>query len=305
MSAPRKAARRPTVAALISWIFFGLLGAVCALQWQQLASYRSAISLHPETKPPWPYSQMFDAHHSTHIVIADASFGLLNVIRGKEWTFEDYLKPDFFKTCVGLSSSKGEQRLCDYISRAALTGRDDVLIVASILALAGSFRDRISIDSARDLKLRDLDKGNYIFLGDEGSIPWVALFQNRLNFKRSMGQVVERSKFFRNSKPRPGEQTTYVGLAETGTTGDEYTDIALVPNGSQEGSILILEGTQQEGTEAAGELLADPERRHTLLQALGLSSDPKEKIWFEALIRVRVVEGTPVSDSVVATRIIH
>ena len=117
--------------------------------------------------------------------------------------------------------------------------------------------------------------------------------------------VIVRSKFFFKKKPRPGDQTTYQGLGETGITGGDYADIALVPNDSQQGSILILQGTQQEGTEAAGGCPAEPERRGTLRQALGLSSDRIEKLPFEALIRARVVEGTPVSESIVATRIIH
>ena len=96
-----------------------------------------------------------------------------------------------------------------------------------------------------------------------------------------------------------------MGLRWTGTAGEDYADIALLPNSEHEGSILILQGLQQEGTEAAGRFLADPDHRGALRQALGFSEDPKGKVWFEALIRTKAIAGAPNSENIVAVRLIH
>jgi hypothetical protein len=108
-----------------------------------------------------------------------------------------------------------------------------------------------------------------------------------------------------NKNPRPGEQKAYVGLRFTGTAGEDYGDIALLPNPAFGTAILILQGLQQEGTEAAGRFLADPNQRRALREALGFSSEPKNKVWFEALIRTKAVAGAPNSEAIVAARLIH
>ena len=70
----------------------------------------------------------------------------------------------------------------------------------------------------------------------------------------------------------------------------------------------MLEGLQQEGTEAAGRFLADIENRRQLKAALGLSSSSDtfpENIWFEALVRSRTVAGAPDTTTLVAVRRVH
>ena len=68
-------------------------------------------------------------------------------------------------------------------------------------------------------------------------------------------------KAFVNTHPQPGEQERYEGLRWTGTGGEDYATIALLPNPTHDGSLLILQGLQQEGSEAAGRFLADEESR--------------------------------------------
>jgi hypothetical protein len=160
----------------------------------------------------------------------------------------------------------------------------------------------------RDLGLRDLDHENFVFIGSPASNPWTSLFQNRLNFKEGESVVGDSVKFFVNSNPQPGEQARYEGLRWTGSLGEDYAVIALLPNNTNDGSVLTLQGLQQEGTEAAGRFLADPQNRRQLKAALGLSPSSDsfpENIWFEALIRSRTVAGTPNTTALVAVRRIH
>jgi hypothetical protein len=152
-----------------------------------------------------------------------------------------------------------------------------------------------------------LDHENYIFIGSPASNPWVSLFQDKLNFRESEAVVGKSVKAFVNTKPLPGEQTQYEGLRLTGTEGDDYASIALLPNITQDGSVLILQGLQQEGTEAAGRFLAEAENRRELQRALGIpvTEGVTGNVWFEALIRSRTVSGAPNSTTLVAIRRIH
>src|SRR5437660_5229238 len=92
-----------------------------------------------------------------------------------------------------------------------------------------------------------------------------------------------------------------------GTEGEDYATIALLPNITRDGSVLILQGLQQEGTEAAGRFLADAENRQQLERALGIPTSDRitGNLWFEALIRSRTVSGAPNSTTLVAIRRIH
>jgi len=117
--------------------------------------------------------------------------------------------------------------------------------------------------------------------------------------------IVASAKAFVNTNPLPGEKDRYEGLRWTGAMGEDYATIALLPNVTHDGSVLIMQGLQQEGTEAAGRFLADPENRRQLLVTLGITGsrgNSFENIWFEALIRSRTVAGAPNSTTLVAVR---
>ena len=142
------------------------------------------------------------------------------------------------------------------------------------MRLSGSSRDWLVIRSARELRPRDLEAGNFVFVGSPSSNPWVFYFQDKLNFQEGEGVVGESLKFFQNPHPKAGEQDTYQGLAFTGSSGEDYATISLLPLANGSGSVLILQGLQQEGTEAAGLFLADARNRQKLQQALGFSGTP-------------------------------
>jgi hypothetical protein len=171
--------------------------------------------------------------------------------------------------------------------------------------LSGNSSDRLAIRSARELRPRYLEQGTFVFVGSPSSNPWVSYFQDKLNFQEREGVVGESLKFFQNVHPRKGEQDTYQGLTFTGSSGEDYATISLLPLANGHGSVLILQGLQQEGTEAAGLFLADAGNRQKLQEALGISGASAQPIYFEALMRTQAVAGAPNATTIVATRIVH
>jgi hypothetical protein len=285
----------------LPWALAGLFLATTVAAWL----LRPAAA----TPPPWPLSVLFTPNHQpVQVVVADVNYGMTRLIDEQPVTLERYLSPAY-RSGEDLSNphpTEREVRMMKYLSGALLTSYADLVVVDTLLRVSGTGGDSLSIRSARDLRPRDLEGGSFVFVGSPSSNPWVSYFEGKLNFQEREGAIVgEGPKYFLNLHPRPGEQEKYEGLAFTGSSGEDYATIALLPLPGGHGNVLILQGLQQEGTEAAGLFLADAENRQKLQQALGITSATSQPAYFEALIRNQAVAGAPSATSIVATRILH
>ncbi len=291
---------------VLPWILSGILTVVCVALFLYLQMSSSTRATALDASPPWPFPQVFDLRHQTLIVVADGNYGMFRILTGERGSLEEYLHRDFPQKAA-LKFGEAGSGFADYISDSTLTSFADVADAVSLVKLAGPLQKQVSVRSAKDLRIRDLDRGNYILIGSPASNPWVSLFEDKLNFRESEGAVGRSVKAFVNTKPLPGEQARYEGLRWTGSEGEDYATIALLPNMTQDGSVLILQGLQQEGTEAAGRFLVSAEGRQEVQRALGIpvSDRMTGNVWFEALIRSRTVSGAPNSTMLVAIRRIH
>jgi hypothetical protein len=282
----------------VPWALACVVAAICV-----------GLIIHIMTAPSraavrWPLSSVFDGSHRTQIVIADVNYGMLRIASQKGTTLEEYLRPNMQQSLMPPQLSEREARIMSYIASSNLTSYADVVVATTLSGMATGDRGLISVRSARDLRPRDIEEGNYIFVGSPSSNPWVSLYQSKLNFIEGEGVIGESMKYFINKQPRPGEQKRYQGLEFTGSAGEDYATISLLPTANGRGSVLILQGLQQEGTEAAGLFLADEGSDVKIKEALGLKGDPGNSIHFELLIRTRAVAGAPNATSIVAARLI-
>jgi hypothetical protein len=266
---------------------------VCAIGW-----YRAARPT-PHLGAPWPLSAVIQPDRQTRVVVSDSSL-MLRRLGQHETTLDEYLQPDYRQSMIPAHLPENFAGLLDYISGSQLTSFADLTTVSTLLRVAGPLGTQLVLTSARDLDRRDLERGNYVFVGSPTSNPWVSLFADKLNF-----QVVEESVggriHFRNRNPLPGEQQDYEGLVRTGSAGEDYATISLLPGRMGQGSVMILQGLHQEGTEAASSLLADVDARTRLENAVRRNSKSASP-YFEALVRSQAVAGAPVSVSIVAVR---
>jgi len=258
--------------------------------------------------PPWPLAALFDSsNHPVQVVVADINYGMMRLVDERPVTLEQYLSPSYRSGAAFTNPhpTARDVRVNKYLSGSLLTSYADVVVVDTLMRLSGNSSDRLAVRSARELRPRDLEQGAFVFIGSPSSNPWVSYFQDKLNFQEREGVVGESLKFFQNQHPKPGEQATYQGLAFTGSSGEDYATISLLPLANGRGSVLILQGLQQEGTEAAGLFVAEAGNRQKLQEALGFSGSPTQPVYFEALIRTQAVAGAPNATSIVATRVIH
>jgi len=290
---------------MVPWAICAVLAVLCViLGYRTATSGGLASTAVAAAAEPWPFSQLFDVRHQTIIVVADSNYGMSRILASQSGSLDQYLRRDFLRSASASKTEPADSRLSEYISNSTLTSFADVADVVSLYKMAGPLQSQVSVRYPRDLRMRDLDHNNYIFIGSPASNPWVALLQDKLNFRESESVVGKSVKVFVNKNPLPGEKPEYEGLRWTGTQGEDYATISLLPNATHDGSVLALQGLQQEGTEAAGRFLADEENRRQLMSALGISvtQGASQNIWFEALIRSRTVSGAPNSTTLVAVR---
>ncbi|MGB7549586.1 MAG: hypothetical protein WBM14_17755 [Terracidiphilus sp.] len=257
--------------------------------------------------PPWPLATLFNSGGPVQVVVADINYGMMRLVDERQVTLDRYLSPSYRsgEEFSSVHPTVREARMMKYLSGSLLTSYADLVVVSTLIQVSGNSRDLLNVRSARELRPRDLEEGNFVFVGSPSSNPWVFYFQDKLNFQEREGVVGESLKFFQNLHPRAGEQQTYQGLAFTGGSGEDYATISLLPLPGGRGSVLILQGLQQEGTESAGLFLADAGNRKKLQQALGITAASGQPVYFEALIRTQAVAGAPNATSIIATRVIH
>lgn len=275
-----------------------LAGVFCALGW-----YRSAARLRANADTvPWPLSAVVQPGKPTKIVVSDGR-SMLRLLADKQFSLDQYLSPGFVSSMTPSRMDGNLSRLVAYISDSQITSYADTLVASTFMHLARPANTELLVCTARDLNRREIGEGNFIFVGGPTSNPWVSLFADRLNFE-VVEDGVGGKMYFRNRHPLPGEQSEYEGLRYTGSGGEDYATLALLPGSSGQSNILILQGLREEGTEALAILLADQRNRNDLEQALQTKNGSRVPGYFEALIRTRTVAGAPVAFNLVAMRII-
>ena len=287
--------RRAPIRDILFWTAL-IAAAVCAVGWY------SSANISPRFHVPWPLNAIVQQSRPTRIVVSDGNLCTVRPLASSEVTLEQYLQPGFVESLTPPHLDQKLSNMMTYVASSELTSFADVAVVSALVKLAGPNSDQIALSSARSLDRRDLEKGNYIFVGSATSNPWVTLFYNQLNF-----QMVEEGiggrMFFRNRHPLPGEQLEYEGLAHTGSTGEDYATISVLPGEMGQGNVMILQGLRQEGTESLSVLLSDAGDRAKLEDAVRQNSK-SDSPYFEALVRSQAVAGAPVSVDIVAVRTI-
>jgi hypothetical protein len=281
-------------------LLYVLIATVNAALWG-IFWYRSSRT--PAALPPdvlWP--SLFSATHTTHLITSDPDIVVLQEITGAELTVSDYANHKYIPDSNKLTP---EQMLYSHKilrwdnSSSAL----DPPIAASIAVLAQKYSRKMDVRAARSIQLADLNNDDsFVFLGSPRSDPWAALYDDELDFRFAFDSVT-RQEIVVNAHPLPLELPRYVPTASGKANGQVFAIMAFIQNLDQNGQVLLLAGTNCQGTEAAGKLAADLPRLSATLQRCGIA--PSSPIrHFELLMRVNTMAGAPNSSDVVACHIL-
>ncbi len=281
---------------IISGVAAGLVVALLLVVW-----FWPGGAVRPSRSYQSFWRGLFPPEREAYLVVADAGFGLLQDLSGKSLTLDQYLgQPGSTPDAVsGSQSNELERRL---IGRQ-YTSVADASIAFRLGAINNLVGGRAVVRAARSINVRDLKAHNAVLLGSARSNAWVDLLKNQLDFQVDYEGQPPRG-FIHNRNPRSGEPSTFRATAVGGRPGEAFGLLSYVPNLDGTGVILVVSGTNMEGTEAAAELVLNQDRFHSLIARLGPYTGSLLP-FFEAVIRSTSVAGAGTSPEIVAIRRIH
>jgi hypothetical protein len=282
---------------------FFLLAGVYSAALVALTLFWSARSLprnsHPVDQPvPEPaqalWTALFSGPANSYIVPSDAGFNLLEDLARRPVPLADYIAGSYQELPLAgvdphSASDLRSQELVPFV---------DLQIATALAHLRENNSQRVLIRFPRDLRLDDLKSANAVIIGSVGSNPWAAIAESNANFR-----IVDRAGMqgaeIINLKPQPGENASYLSHWNE-PAHETFAIIAFLPNLSGNGHLLILEGLDVAGTQAAAEMLLHPSAIEPILKR---ATRPDGSLRpFEVLLRSTSIESNATGTQVIASR---
>jgi hypothetical protein len=290
--------RGGNIALIAAWTLVILFGSGClyflikyysaSAQYETLHRSLYAWQYEPSVSEFW--TSFLSAKPDTDIVLADASFGLLQDINKKSFSFDDYLSHSYVSELQSRHLSPDLHAVLGRIAVWNLGSPDEFMLARRILAL-DPLGQNIHLYSARNYMPALTKRDNVILIGGNISNPWDDLFESRMNFTAKFEP--DGSIMVANRAPAKGEQPIY-----SQTDSVQYCVVSYLPNPDHSGVVMLIEGTDAEATEAAGDFLMSDDQLSSFKKLLHVQKFP----YFEVLLKVSSVPGTPLTASIEAYR---
>ncbi len=279
-----------TAIALLSAAYSAVL---VALTWY--AATRAQTSQQP-VEPAQPlWTALFSGPANSYIVPSDAGFNLLEDLAHRPVPLAEYIAGSYQGMSLGgvdvhSASDLRSQQLVPFV---------DLQIASALAHLKEDNPQRVFIRFPRDLRLDDLKSANAVIIGSVGSNPWAAIAETNANFRIVDRPGMEGAEII-NMKPQPGEATSYASHWNE-PAHETFALIAFLPNLSGNGHLLVLEGLDVAGTQAAAEMLL---HASAIAPILKRAARPDGSLrYFEVLLRSTSIESNATGTQVIASRI--
>jgi hypothetical protein len=280
---------RPWPVVVLSLVIIALLGTVFTL-------LRSRARSAPVSSSPMHafWASVFRADRDTVIVTADSGFGTLQDVLRRRLSLADYTGLQL----GNLSLAPSEKYVVNDLASQRYTSMTDLETAVALSHLPEVVPSRMKIRFARDLRMEDLKDGNVVLLGSAYSNPWAELFEKNLAFELVEDADAHSWKVI-NRHPVPGEATFYQGERD-GASHSTYARIAWVPNLDHTGHVLMLQGLDMAGTQAAAQSLL----HSTVLMDVWRQSNAcnTSDASFEVLLGTTSISSNAGTSRVLATR---
>jgi hypothetical protein len=276
---------------------FGVAATIC-LYWLNPTSHPAFAA--KERPRNFIEQRIFNAGAPLSIVATDSSLVLLQNTLHTDIPVSDYIG-DHYPSNILAHSSNAEQRAAlENATVGRYTSLGDLTIAWQVEELAQRFGASATLRYARYMSVRDFEKGNFILIGSRRGNPWISLFEPQLNFALEEDQVTHLFHFL-NKNPGAGEKKIYANQQQPHGDYVSYVDIALVPNLTKTGYVLLLNGSVMDSNEAAAHLIFGGDLPESLLETFGhdIGKDAQEA---EVFLRVHSLEGAPSKYDVIAVR---
>jgi hypothetical protein len=175
----------------------------------------------------------------------------------------------------------------------------DFQIIAALARLPEYNPRRAFLRFPRDLRLDDLKSANAVLIGSVGSNPWASIADGSTNFRIVYHQGMQGATII-NGNPQPGEAASYASHWNE-PAHETFALIAFLPNLGGNGHLLLLQGLDVAGTQAAAETLL---HQNAIAPVLQRATRPDGTLrYFEVLLRSTSIESNATGTQVIASRI--
>jgi hypothetical protein len=281
-----------------SWAFRASLLAtysavLVSLTWFAAVRFSTSHRTRRAADPIW--AALFDGKRNTYIVPADIGFDLLGDLSHRPIALADYMKGGY----LDLPLPGVDGHIIEGLRSQRLTSFVDAQIIANLTGLPQYNPQRTFLRFPRDLRLDDLKDANAVLIGSVGSNPWAAIADNSANFHIVYRQGRESATIV-NENPQPGEQASYESHWND-PAHETFALIAFMPNMGGNGRLLLLQGLDVAGTQAAAEaLFYSP----AIAPILKRATRPDGSIrFFEILVRSTSINWNSTDSQVIASRV--
>jgi len=197
------------------------------------------------------WTQLFSRDRETLIIPADSGFGILQNLTKHPVHLTEYVNGEYLSKISPIAGVDGGN--LNDLSTQRYTSVVDLNITSSLSRLPEIVPDRFVIRYARDLRMEDLKHSNAILLGSQHTNPWVELFQKNANFVLVYQPEVNDS-YVLNRHPLTGESAAY-NNAWADDSHQTYAVLSYLPSLDGVGHVILVEGLNMAGTQAAADFL--------------------------------------------------
>ena len=164
----------------------------------------------------------------------------------------------------------------------------DLLAISRLMQMPEVTSHPLNIRYARDLRPDELEHGNIVLIGGSNANPWVKLFDADLNFSLHF-LPQERTFEILNRQPQSGELASYPYSRTPGKSF--YGLVAVRPNLTNSGNVLLIEGVTNSGLQAAVDFCLDDRLIGTISDRI-VNADGSIRP-FEVLVSTDAVGSNP------------
>jgi hypothetical protein len=244
------------------------------------------------------WSTFFNPTRDTLLVPADSGLVIYEDLTKSRVPLAEYAAGEYQKRTFAASGF--DSAIVNELGGRRYTSVVDLHLVSAISQLPAVVKNRFKVRYAREVTLDDLKQSNVILLGSFDSNPWVELFQKDLNF-RFESQPTGGDVIIHNLHPLGGEKA-YYKTDQTDPARSTFGLIAVTPNLDGTGHVLLIEGINMAGTEAAADYLFSDASTPLLRQIFDSRGN---MLPFEVLLETSNIDANAPRPQIVSQRILR
>jgi hypothetical protein len=290
---PRRPEKRWAAGVLLGVLYTAAVFGISWLTAGRLHRAEPGVSSNQATEPLW--TALFKGPLSTYIVPADAGLNLIEDISRRSLPLAAYISGDY----AGVALPEVDAHSADDLRTQDFTSFVDLEIISSLTHLPEFDPQRAILRFPRDLRVDDLKHANAVILGSVGSNPWAAIAETNANFRIVYREGMQGATIV-NTHPQPGEAAEYVSHWNE-PAHETFALISCLPNLEGNGRLLVLQGLDVAGTQAAGEALFHPAAVASILRQATRRDGTLG--YFEILLRATSIESNATGTQVIGSRI--